>query len=490
MARGNALVGLARPGEELMAPHERVPSSAEHPGLLATVREAVAGSEQDYTDAPIGRAILLLAVPMVLEMVMESVFAIADVFWVSRLGVDAVAAVGLTEAMVTLVYAVAVGMSMATTAMVARRIGEKDPDRAAVAAVQAVILGLAVSLCFAVGGAWGARHLLHLMGGSAELVAQGSGYTAWLFGGSSTIMLLFLINAVLRGAGDAASAMRALWLANGINLVLDPCLIFGVGPFPAMGLTGAAVATTIGRGIGVSYQLWILTVRGRRLRVHRRHLRLDRRVIARLARVSVGGILQFLIGTSSWVALVRVVGSFGSAAVAGYTIAIRVVIFTILPSWGLCNAAATLVGQNLGAGRPDRAETSVWRAGRYNAAFLLAVAAVFIVGAERIVGLFSADRLVLAYGADCLRLVSYGYGFYAYGMVMVQAFNGAGDTRTPSIINFFCYWLFQIPFAYALAHLGGLDARGVFIAITVAESLIAVVGVLVFRRGAWKQSTI
>jgi putative MATE family efflux protein len=423
---------------------------------------------------------------MVLEMVMESVFAVADVFWVSRLGIDAVAAVGLTEAMVTLIYAVAVGLSMATTAMVARRIGEKDRDGASVAAVQALVLGLGASMLFSLVGVTTSSHLLRLMGGSPELVAHGSGYTAWLFGGSATIMLLFLINAVFRGAGDAATAMRALWLANGINLVLDPCLIFGVGPFPELGLTGAAIATTIGRGTGVAYQLWILTSRGRRLRVERRHVRLDGQVIVRLMRVSVGGILQFLIGTSSWVALVRIVGSFGSAAVAGYTIAIRVVVFTILPSWGLCNAAATLVGQNLGAGQPDRAETSVWRAGRYNMLFLVGVALVFIAFAERIVGLFSSDPAVLAYGADCLRLISYGYGFYAYGMVMVQAFNGAGDTRTPSIINFFCYWLFQIPLAYALAHLFGLEARGVFLAITVAESVIAVVGVLVFRRGAWR----
>jgi putative MATE family efflux protein len=460
------------------------------PGVWATVRLAIAGGEQDFTTGPIGRAIVLLSIPMVLEMVMESVFAVTDVFFVSRLGVNAVATVGFTEAMICIVYAIAVGLSLATTAMVARRIGEKDREGAAVAAVQAIAVGVAISAVIAVPGAIFAKELLRMMGGMADLVAEGHGYTAVLIGGNATIMLLFIINAVFRGAGDAAIAMRVLWVANGINIVLDPCLIFGIGPFPEMGVTGAATATTIGRGIGVLMQLWILFRGSSRIKLYLSRLTLNFKVMLNLLRVSVGGIMQFLIGTSSWVALVRIIGHFGADAVAGYTIAIRIIIFAIMPSWGVANAAATLVGQNLGARQPERAETSVWRAGLYNMLFLVALAIIFIVFAEQLVRLFTSDPEVVAYGVDCLRFVSYGYGFYAYGMVMVQAFNGAGDTRTPTIINFFCYWLFQIPLAYLLAHHTSLEAIGVFLAITIAESFIAVAGILVFRRGKWKEKEI
>ncbi len=459
-------------------------------GVWATVRLAIAGTEQNFTSGSIGRAIMLLAVPMVLEMVLESVFAVTDAFFVSRLGIDAVATVGFTEAMVTLVFAVAVGMSMATTAMVARRIGEQDEEGATVAAVQAVALGIIVSLLIAIPGALFARQLLGLIGGTPELVAAGSGYTAVLLGGSTTIMLLFLINAIFRGAGDAATAMRVLWVANGINIVLDPCLIFGLGPFPEMGVTGAAVATTIGRGTGVLLQLWILFRGNTRVRFTARLLKIRPRVMLRLLRVSLGGVMQFLIGTSSWVCLVWIIGRFGSGAVAGYTIAIRIIIFAIMPAWGLANAAATLVGQNLGAGKPERAETSVWRAALYNMLFLVGLAVFFVAFAGPIIRLFTDDPQVVAFGTDCLRFISYGYGFYAYGMVMVQAFNGAGDTTTPTVINFFCYWLFQIPLAFALANWTAFGATGVFIAITVAESLIAVVGILAFRRGTWKKRRI
>jgi len=470
---------------------EHLPVLGYRRGIWATVRLALAGTEQNFTSGSIGRAIFLLAVPMVLEMVLESVFAVTDAFFVARLGVDAVATVGFTEAMVTLIFAVAVGMSMATTAMVARRIGEEDEKGATDAAVQAVALGIFISLLIAIPGAFYARRLLSLMGGTPELVAAGSGYTAVLIGGSTTIMLLFMINAVFRGAGDAATAMRVLWVANGINIILDPCLIFGLGPFPEMGVTGAAVATTIGRGTGVLLQLWIL-FRGNstRVRFSWRRLQLRPRIMFRLLRVSVGGVMQFLIGTSSWVCLVWIIGRFGSTAVAGYTIAIRIIIFAILPAWGLANAAATLVGQNLGAGQPERAETSVWRAALYNMLFLLGVAVFFIVFAGPVIRIFTDDPEVVAFGISCLRFISYGYGFYAYGMVMVQAFNGAGDTTTPTMINFFCYWLFQIPLAFALARWTALGPTGVFIAITVAESLIAVVGILVFRRGRWKQQRI
>jgi putative MATE family efflux protein len=470
------------------------PPAAPRPGRLLrawrAVAESLAGSDQDFTEGSLERGIVLLAVPMVLEMTLESVFAVCDVFFVSRLGPAAVATVGLTEAVVTLVFGVAIGLSMATTAMVARRIGEKDRDGAACAAVQAILLGIAVSVAFGAVGMIAAPRILGLMGADAEVVRVGSSYTAVLLGGTVTIVLLFLINAVFRGAGDAAIAMRVLWLANAVNLVLDPCLIFGLGPFPELGVTGAAVATTIGRGTGVVFQL-VLLARGRgRVALRRSDLRLDLGVMARLVRVSLGGIFQFLIATASWLGLVRILAVFGSAALAGYTIAIRVIIFSILPSWGLSNAAATLVGQNLGAGKPDRATRAVWLTALYNVRFLGLVAVVFLLWAHPIVRLFTADPVVVRVGADCLRTISYGYVFYAFGMVIVQAFNGAGDTWTPTVINLCCYWLFQIPLAWALARPLGLGAHGVFLAIAIAESLIAVVGLAVFRLGRWKTRTV
>ena len=456
----------------------------------ATIRLALTGKELDFTTGPIGRAIILLAIPMVLEMVMESVFALTDAFFVSRLGTDAVATIGLTEAMITILFAVAVGVAMATTAMVARRIGERDIAGARIAAAQSVLLGLVLTAFVAVPGVIWAEDLLRLMGGSPDLVAAGHSYTRILFGGSATIMLIFLLNAVFRGAGDAAVAMRVLWIANLINIVLDPCLIFGLGPFPELGVAGAAVATTTGRGIGVCIQLWILFRGGSRIRVSLADFVPRFRVILSLFKLSVGGILQFLIGTSSWVAMVWIIGGFGAAAVAGYTLAIRLIVFAILPSWGMANAAATLVGQNLGADQPDRAEASVWRAGFYNMVFLIGVAVVFIAAAGPLIRLFSLEPEVVRFGTSCLIWVSIGYPFYGWGMVMVQAFNGAGDTYTPTVINFFCYWVFQLPLAYSLAHSAGLGPTGVFIAITAAESLIAVIGMLVFKRGRWKKKVV
>jgi len=459
-------------------------------GFWGDVREAVAGTQRDFTEGSIGRAITLLAIPMVLEMAMESVFGIVNVFWVGRLGADAVATVGITESLLTLVFAVAMGLSMAATAMVARRIGEKDLRGAAVAAVQSIALGLAVSLSIGVVGFLLTPRFLQLMGASPSIVATGSGYATLILGGNVTILLLFLLNAVFRGAGDAVIAMRSLWLGNLVNIVLDPCLIFGWGPFPEMGLMGAAVATNLGRGAGVLYQILIL-LRGRsRVQVHSDILRLEPQVMLRLLRVSMGGIFQFLIATASWLGLVRIIASFGSSALAGYTIALRIIVFAILPSWGMSNAAATLVGQNLGAGKPDRAERSVWRTGLYNMLFLGCVAVAFIIFAEPLIRIFTRDPAVVPIGTACLRYVSYGYGFYAYGMVMVQAFNGAGDTVTPTTINLFCYWLFEIPLAYALALPLGLGVKGVFLAITIAESTIAIVGILAFRRGRWKKRKI
>jgi putative MATE family efflux protein len=454
------------------------------------MKEAVAGGEHDFTSGSLPRAVFLLSVPMILEMSMESVFGLLDALFVGRLGPDAVAAVGVTESLLTLIFAVALGLSMSTTAMVARRVGEGDEDGAAIAAVQAIFLGVIVSVPVAVVGITSGGRLLALMGAPAGVADVGRRYAAWILGGSAAIMLLFLINAIFRGAGDASLAMRSLWVANLVNIVLDPCLIFGLGPFPELGLTGAAIGTTVGRAVGVCYQIRALWRADGRIAVRRRHLRLDPPVMLRLVRLSLGGILQFFIATASWVALVRILTPFGSAALAGYTIALRIIVVAILPAWGMSNAAATLVGQNLGAGKPERAERSVWLTGFYNMFFLGAVAVVFIVFAEPLIGLFTPDAQVRVIGGTCLRVVSYGYVSYAWGMVMVQAFNGAGDTTTPTWINLFCYWMFQIPLAWTLARIAGLGPTGVFLAITIAESLVTVVSIVWFRRGRWKTRTV
>lgn len=460
------------------------------PRLWPSLVEAVRGSHQDYTAGSLNRAIFLLAVPMVLEMVLESLFAVVDVFWVGRLGANAVATVGLTESMLSLVVAVGMGLSLSTTAMVARRIGEKDPEGAAVAAVQAIALGLIVSVLVGVPCLIYAPNLLQLMGASPAIVAEGSGYARIALGGSCAILLLFLNNAIFRGAGDAAIAMRLLWVSNVINLILDPCLIFGLGPFPRLGVTGAALATFTGRSIGVLYQFYRLLKGTERLRILAQQIRIDLFVLWRLVRVSLTGILQFAIAHTSWIGLVRIVSIFGAAALAGYTIAIRIVIFVILPSWGLSNAAATLVGQNLGARHPDRAEKSVWRTGLYNMIFLGSVGVFFIFFARPVVGLFTNDPVVIPLAASCLRIVSYGNIGYAYGMVMLQAFNGAGDTITPTIVNFFGFWVLEIPLAYWLAMGTHLHSNGVFIAIVISESSIAAASAVLFRRGKWKAQKI
>jgi putative MATE family efflux protein len=466
---------------------EAISTAAEPPTSLgASLMEAVRGSHRDYTAGSLNRAILLLAVPMVLEMVLESLFAVVDVFWVGRLGANAVATVGLTESMLSLVFAVGMGLSLSTTAMVARRIGEKDQEGAAVAAVQAIALGVMVSLAIGLPCGVLAPRLLRLMGASPEIVAVGSGYTRICLGGSGAVLLLFLNNAIFRGAGDAAIAMRLLWVSNVINLVLDPCLIFGVGPFPRMGVTGAALATLIGRSIGVLYQFYRLLKGTERIHILTRQLRLHFDVFWRLIRVSLTGILQFAIAHTSWIGLVRIVSIFGAAALAGYTIAIRIVIFVILPSWGLSNAAATLVGQNLGAGKPERAEAAVWRTGLYNMIFLGTVGVLFVLFAEPVVRLFTHDAAVVRLAASCLRIVSCGNIGYAYGMVMLQAFNGAGDTVTPTIVNFFGFWLLEIPLAYWLAIRMQMQSKGAFWAIVVAEGAIAGASAILFKQGRWK----
>jgi len=472
---------VTEPGQVQQA----APDEAAH-GFWATVREALRGSHHDYTAGPIGRAIILLAIPMVTEMVMESVFAVVDVFWVAHLGPNAVATVGLTESMLALVYTAAMGLSIGVMAMVARRIGEKNPAGAAEAATQGIALGVMVAAVFGVLGAIFAPRLLGLMGASPEVIAIGSGYTRVMLGGNVVIVLLFLINATFRGAGDAAIAMRVLWLANWINILLGPCLIFGLGPFPELGVRGAAIATTIGRGTGVLYQVYRLMRRDGRIVIHRDQVRLQPAVMRTLLRLSGSGTFQVLVGTASWIWLMRIISTFGAPAVAGYTIGIRILIFALLPSWGLSNAAATMVGQGLGAGKPERAERAVWLAGLYNMFFLGGVGVVFVFLAGPIVALFTTDPAVAPVATACLRIVSYGYVFYAWGMVLTQSFNGAGDTWTPTWLNFFCFWLWEIPLAWALAVHFGLGPRGVFFAITIAFSTLAVISAILFRRGRWK----
>lgn len=461
------------------------PQSADT-GLWSAIRESLRGSHRDYTEGPIGRSIILLAVPMVLEMLMESVFAVVDIFWVAHLGADAVATVGLTESMLTLMYAVAIGLGIGATAMVARRIGEHNPEGAARAAVQAIALGLIVSAVLAVLGVSLATRLLAAMGGSPWVIENGSAFTKIMFAGNASILLLFLINAIFRGAGDAAIAMRVLWLANTINILLGPCFIFGLGPFPKLGVAGAAVATTIGRSTGVLYAFSKLIRPGGRFDIRRHLVKLEPTIMARLIRLSATATFQVFIGMASWIGLIRTISSFGSDAVAGYTIGIRVIIFALLPSWGMANAAATMVGQSLGAKKPDRAERAVWQAGFYNMICLGVVGLLFVLFARQIIGFFTSDPNIVPYGVDCLRIVSYGFLFYAYGMVLTQSFNGAGDTWTPTIINLFVFWLWELPLAYVLAIILGIGPRGVFIAITVAFSTLALVSAVVFRQGHWK----
>jgi putative MATE family efflux protein len=458
--------------------------------FLSLVKEAIFGSRQDFTAISIDRAIVLLAVPMVMEMAMESLFGIVDIFWVAHLGAEATATVGITEGILLIVMSVAMGLSMGTTAVVARRTGEHNKDGAAISAVQSIIMG---AVCFVVIFSVFfplAPRLLGLMGASPGILRVGSTYSRIMLSGSGVILMLFLINGIFRGAGDAAVAMRVLWLANFINLCLDPCFIMGLGPFPKLGVTGAAVSTTIGRSIGILYQLYLLWQGTGHMDVRRRHLRVDFKVMGNILRIAGNGVLQFIIATASWVVLVRTIQSFGAQATAGYTVAVRIIIFSILPSWGLGSAAATLVGQNLGAKRPDRAEHAVWRAAFFNMIFLGIVSAIFLIFAPQLVGIFSRDPVVIRYGANCLRIISLCYMLYAYGMVIVQAFNGAGDTRTPSLINLVCFWAVQLPLAWLLGIQLKIGPNGVYFAILVTETLLALIAISVFRRGTWKRKVV
>jgi len=462
------------------------PAREDHHSLWSTVKESIRGSHQDYTEAPIGRAVVLLAVPMVLEMLMESVFVVADVFFVGRLGADAVATVGITESLMTVMYALAIGLSIGGAATVARRTGEKDADGAARAAVQSIILGLAAAVVIGTIGALFGPNLLAMMGASEDVVRTGSGFSRVMLGGSGSVVLLFLINAAFRGAGDPAIAMRVLWFANAINIILGPCLIFGLGPFPELGVVGAAVGTTIGRSSGVLYQLYHLMRRGGRIEVHARHLGLDMPVMRTVLRISGTATFQNFINTASWMGLIRILTGFGSAAVAGNTIGIRIILFALLPSFGVSNATATLVGQNLGAGKPDRAEAAAWKAGLYNTMCLGTVGAIFLLFAPLLISFFTSDPEVARYGVRCLRIVSAGFLFYGYAMVLTAAFNGAGDTRTPTLIALVCLWLWEIPLAWTLAHPLGFGPTGVFIAMTVAFSTMSMVSAWLFSKGLWK----
>jgi len=453
------------------------------------LKEALFGTHQDFTEGDLRRGIVLLAIPMILEMAMESLFGIVDVFFVSRLGADAVATVGLTESLLTIVFGVAIGLSISTTAFVARRIGEKDPEGASETAVQSIVLGLVFSAVVAAIGISQAPALLSLMGASPAIQANAR-YTQLMLGGSAAIFLLFLINAIFRGAGDASLAMRTLWIANGINIILDPCLINGWGPFPRLGVFGASVATTTGRSIGVLFQLWQLYSGKHRVVVRPRHVRVNLPVLWRLLKVSITGILQFLVVTCSYLGLVRIVSVFGSTAIAGYTIAFRMIIFTILPAWGLSNAAATLVGQNLGARKPQRAEQAVYRTGFYTMVYMLFVSGAFLFFPAPLVSIFSSEPGVARTAVTCLSILSFGYVAYAWGMIFTQAFNGAGDTLTPTLINLFAFWIVQIPVAYVLAIHYSYGPSGAFAAIPIADAIFTLIAFVLFRRGAWKAQKI
>ncbi len=450
------------------------------------IKEAIAGTERDFTETSLGQAIFILAVPMVLEMIMESVFAVVDIFFVSRLGSDAVATVGITESVMTIVYAIGVGLSMATTALVSRRIGEKNQKQAGVVAFQAILIGAFISIVIAIPGILFAKEFLKLMGATENMAETGFWYPTVMFGSNIVIMLLFIINAVFRSSGDAAISMRVMWFANIINIILDPLLIMGIGPFPEMGIMGAAVATSIGRGMAVFYQFYLLFKGNYRIRLYVDSLKIKFGVMLKLLKISGGGILQNLIATSSWIFLVRIIAVSGPEALAGYTIAIRIIIFSLLPAWGLSNAASTLVGQNLGAKLPERAEKSVWITGLANMTFM-GILGIFLASfPEFFIRIFISEPAVVENGKLALRIISFGFLFYPWGMVLIQGFNGSGDTVTPTKINLFSFWLFEIPLAYLMAIVLNMGLTGASISIVLAETLLALMAFYLFKRGKWK----
>lgn len=447
---------------------------------------AIKGTEKEFTKGSINKAIFLLSIPMILEMVMESLFAVVDAYFVGQISIDAVATVGITESVITIVYSIAVGISAAATAMVSRRIGENQAEKAAVAAAQAILLSVSLSILIGILGIIFAEDILRLMGATESMISSGLSYTRIILGSNIVITLLFLLNGIFRGAGDAALAMRSLWLANILNIILDPLLIFGIGFFPEMGVKGAAVATTIGRGTGVLFQLYILFRGSSLIRLKWAHFKAQWTLIKRLINVAIGGAGQHIIASASWIFMMRIISFFGSEAVAGYTFAIRVIIFTILPAWGMANAAATLVGQNLGANQAERAEISVWRTAFLCMVFLLSISVFFYIFAAPIIGIFTDNANVIREGAMGLQIFSIGYVAYAYAMVISQSFNGAGDTRTPTFINFVCFWLLEIPLGYFLAINMEWNTAGVYWAVVISEVVLAIIAVVLFRRGRWK----
>ncbi|MEO7539595.1 MAG: MATE family efflux transporter [Pyrinomonadaceae bacterium] len=459
-------------------------------GFWSVIREAVRGSSRDFTVGPIGLAIFLLAVPMILEMSMESLFAVVDIFFVAKLGADAVAIVGLTESVMALIYAVAFGLAIGATATVARRTGEKDSAGAAKSAAHVIYLGVVVSLVISVIGVIFAPQILTVLGAKPHILEEGSRFMRIMLGGNAVVVFIFLLNAIFRGAGDAAIAMRVLVLANGLNMVLSPCFIFGVGFFPELGVTGAAVGTTIGRGIGVAYAAWTLFRPGGRIHVDRESWRFDPKLLWKLIKLSSTGVFQLLVATASWTALMPIMAGFGEVAIAGYVIALRVVMFALLPALGLSNAAATMVGQNLGAGKPERSEAAVWKAAWFNAVFYFGIGLVFWTFSHPIIGIFTSEPEVLRYGTSALHIIAYGFAFYGLGMVLETAFNGAGDTWTPTYLNLLIFWILEIPLAYALAYRFEMGPEGVFWAITIAFSVLAVASGLLFKRGKWKLKTV
>jgi putative MATE family efflux protein len=463
-----------------------LPATAKIQRFFTLLRQAVAGSEQDYTTGSIRKAVFLLAIPMILEMLMESVFAVVDIFFVGKLGNAAVATVGLTESVLSLVYSVAIGLSMAATALVARRVGEKNFAEAAHAGMQTILFALVLSVIISIIGLTSANSILHLMGASDKMIADNIAYTRIMFGGNVVIMLLFLINGIFRGAGDASIAMRSLWIGNICNIILCPVLIYGLGPFPALGLKGAAIATTVGRGIGVMYQLYRLFIRKGLLSFYLYQLRPERHLLQQIVKIGSTGTLQFLVSSASWIFLARLVASFHEAAMAGYQVAIRLLIFFLLPAWGMSNAAATLTGQNLGAGKPDRAEKSVWTVTVYTVVFMLAVSLFFFLFGEPVVDFMNSDVQARHFALQALHIMSLGYVFFGIEMVMVNAFNGAGDTTTPTIINLLGFWLFQIPLAWVLSTWYIKEPKAIFIAIFISSFVTALLSYYFFRRGKWK----
>lgn len=460
------------------------------PGVWATIKEALRGTHHNFTEGSIGRAIFLLAVPMVLELALESLFAVVNIFYISHMSnniTEALAIVGLTESLLTLVFTIGMGLAMAVTATVARRVGEQNLPGAAHAGAQGIWLGILCSLPLTIVGLFFMPFIFQLMGAHSEVIGIGKGYGQIIFAGNVTVMLLFINNAIFRGAGDASIAMRSLWAANIVNFILDPCFIFGLGPFPEWGVTGSAVATTIGRCAGIGYQFWLLFGGKGRIKIDWHHCAPDFPLMWKLLRLSFGVMMQNFLATSSWIAMMRFVSNFGSGAIAGYTVAIRIIIFAILPAWGMSNAAATLVGQNLGAKKPERAEKSVWMTGVANMVFMLIVTIIFVLFTEFMIGIFTTEATVVSYGVAALRILSYGYVFYAWGMVITASFNGAGDTYTPTLINIVCFWLIQIPLAYWLSNHTRLQVNGVFWSVTFCDALMAVIAMLLFRRGKWKE---